>query len=95
VLEGMFMPGYPALDLFLGLAITAGFVLVVGWGGLLSTIAALTTHFILLRSPLTADNSSWTFPTTVVLLGAVLALGLGGVAIATGRFQPPGARARV
>ena len=86
VLQGMFTPGYPTLDLVLGFLITATFVLVVGWGGLLATVAALTTHFILLRAPLTLDTSSWRFSATIVMLGAVLAMGLGGTAIATGRF---------
>ena len=71
-----------------GFAITIGFVLIVGWTGLLATVAALTTHFLLLRAPLTMDVSSWRFTTTVVLLGAVVSLGLAGVAIATGRLQP-------
>jgi hypothetical protein len=87
VLAGMFMPGYPTLAFGLGLAITSGFVLVVGWTGLLATIATLTTHFLLLRAPLTTDVSSWRFTTTAVLLGAVVALGLAAVAIATGRLQ--------
>ena len=89
VLQGMFMPGYPALAFTLGLAITIGFVLVVGWTGLLATVATLTTHFLLLRTPLTTDVASWRFPTTVVLMGAVLALGLAGVAIASGRLRNP------
>ena len=88
VLAGMFVPGYPTLAFSLGLAITIGFVLIVGWTGLLATVAALTTHFLLLRAPLTMDVSSWRFTTTVVLLGAVVSLGLAGVAIATGRLQP-------
>jgi Protein kinase domain len=93
VLQGMFTPGYPSLDLALGLLITATFVLVVGWGGLLATVAALSTHFILLRAPLTADTSSWRFPTTVIMLGAVLAMGIASAAIASGRLQPRGGAA--
>jgi len=88
VLQGMFVPGYPTLAFVLGLAITSGFVLVVGWAGLLATVAALTTHFILLRAPLTLDTSSWRFPTTVIMLGAIVTMGLAATAIASGRFQP-------
>jgi len=86
VLQGMFTPGYPTLDFVLGLLITTTFVLVVGWGGLLATVAALTTHFILLRSPLTLETSSWRFATTIVMLGAVVAMGVTATAIATGRL---------
>jgi hypothetical protein len=82
----MFTPGYPTLDFVLGLVITTTFVLVVGWGGLLATVAALTTHFILLRSPLTLETSSWRFATTIVMLGAVVAMGVTATAIATGRL---------
>jgi hypothetical protein len=88
VLQGMFVPGYPTLAFVLGLAITIGFVLIIGWTGLLATVATLTTHFVLLRAPLTFDTSSWRFPTTVVMLGAIVAVGLAATAIASGRLQP-------
>jgi len=83
VLNGMFEPGYPVLDVVLGLMITAGFVVAIAWGGLLVTIAALATHFILLRSPITADLTSWRAPTTFVMLGTVVAIGLGSCFSAT------------
>lgn len=78
VLEGMFSPGIPALDFIMGLVITAIFVAVIGWVGLLATVAALMTHFLLLRAPLTSDLSSWRAPAGLVYLGVVLAIGVGG-----------------
>jgi hypothetical protein len=82
VINGMFSPGAPAIDLALGLIITTGFVVVIGWAGLLATIATLATHFVLLRAPLTTDLSLWWAPTGLVYIGAVLALGLGGCYLA-------------
>jgi serine/threonine-protein kinase len=76
VLNGMFEPGNPALDVVLGVLITTGFVAVIAWAGLLATIATLATHFILLRAPLTADLTSWRAPATIVLLGSVVGAGL-------------------
>jgi hypothetical protein len=89
VMNGMFPPGSPAVDLVFGLIITAAFVGVLGWAGLLTAIATLSTHFILLRAPLTTDVSSWRAPTGFVFLAAVLLLGLGGCYIA----MHPGRRA--
>jgi serine/threonine-protein kinase len=86
VMNGMFSPGAPAVDLVFGLIITGAFVGVLGWAGLLTAIATLATHFILMRAPLTTDISSWRAPTGYVFLGAVLLLGLGGCYIAT---RPP------
>ena len=82
VINGMFSPGSPAIDLALGLIITTAFVLVIGWAGLLATIAALATHFTLLRAPLTTDLSAWWATTGLVYLGVILALGLGGCYLA-------------
>jgi serine/threonine-protein kinase len=86
VMNGMFSPGAPAVDLVFGGIITAAFVAVIGWAGLLTAISTLATHFILLRAPLTADLSSWRAPTGFVFVGAVLVLGLGGCYLAA---QPP------
>ena len=77
VLEGLFSPGIPALDFIMGLAITAIFVAVIGWVGLLATVVTLMTHFLLLRAPLTMDLGSWRAPAGLVYLTAVLVLGLG------------------
>ena len=82
VLEGMFSPGMPALDLILGLIITSIFVAVIGWAGLLATIVTVLTHFLLLRTPLTTDLASWRAPAAMVSLAVILALGLGGCYLA-------------
>jgi serine/threonine-protein kinase len=84
VLNGMFEPGNPGLDIVLGVLITTAFVAVTAWAGLLATIATLATHFILLRAPLTIDLASWRAPATFVLLGAVLGTGLYGCWTAMG-----------
>ena len=65
-------------DLVVGVIITAAFVGVLGWAGLLTAIAALSTHFILLRAPLTTDLSSWRAPAGLVFIGTVLLIGLAG-----------------
>ena len=65
-------------------------MLVIGWAGLLATIAALATHFILLRAPMTTDLSLWWAPTGLIDIGFVLALGLGGCYLAA-RDAPAGA----
>ncbi len=59
VINGMFNPGTPILDVAIGLGIIAVWTGVILYGGLLATVAALATHFILLRSPITTDFSSW------------------------------------
>src|SRR5204862_4590909 len=83
VLEGMFIPGMPALDLILGLIITGIFVMVIGWAGLLATMATLLTHFLLLRAPLTTDLASWRAGAGIVNIGAALLLGLGAAYVAS------------
>jgi serine/threonine-protein kinase len=83
VMNGMFTPGAPAVDLAIGVLITSAFVAVLGWAGLLTAIAALATHFILLRSPLTTDFSSWRAGSGLVFLGSVVLLGLGSCYLAT------------
>jgi len=92
VMNGMFSPGSPQADVLVGLVITASFVGVLGWAGLLTAIATLATHFILLRAPLTTDFSSWRSTPSLVFVGAVLLLGLGGCYIAA---RPPLTRSRV
>src|SRR6185436_3727909 len=83
VLQGMFNPGWPLLDLICGLIITTMFVAIIGWQGLLATIVTLTTHFLLLRAPLTSNLSSWRAPAGIVYLLALLALGVGGAYFAS------------
>jgi predicted Ser/Thr protein kinase len=94
VINGMFTPGLPLLDLALGGVIVTLFVVVIGWAGLLATVAALLTHFLLLRAPLTTDLGSWRGPTTIVILLAIVGLGLGGALIGAGRLQQRGATPR-
>ena len=74
------------MDLAIGVLITAGFGGVLGWAGLLTAIAALATHFILLRSPMTTEFSSWRAASGLVFLGSVLLIGLGSCYLAT---RPP------
>ena len=59
VLQGMFPPGTPVLDLVIGLGIIGIWTGVILHAGLLSTVAALATHFMLLRAPITTELSSW------------------------------------
>jgi len=92
VLQGMFNPGWPLLDFACGLIITTIFVATIGWAGLLATIAALATHFLLLRAPLTADVSSWRMSADLVDVMALAALGVGGAWLAS--RTAPGAPAR-
>ena len=78
----MFEPGYPTLDVVLGILITTGFVVVIAWAGLLATIATLAAHFVLLRAPITLDVTSWRGTATFVLLGGVVTAGIYGCLIA-------------
>jgi hypothetical protein len=86
VINGLFSPGPPWIALVLGVIITITFVIIIGWVGLLATIAALTTHFALLRVPLTTDFSTWWASTGLLYLVSALALGLGGCYLAA---RPP------
>ena len=88
VMNGMFSPGSPAADVIVGLVITAAFVGVIGWAGLLTAIATLATHFMLLRAPLTTDLSSWRSTPTFVFMGTILLLGLGGCYLAARPHAP-------
>jgi Protein kinase domain len=83
VLQGMFNPGWPVLDLVSGLIITTAFVITLEGAGLLATIATLATHFLLLRAPLTTDLSNWRAGAAIVIAGAVLLGGLGGAYLAS------------
>jgi predicted Ser/Thr protein kinase len=82
VLEGLFSPGIPALDFIMGLVITAIFVAVIGWAGLLATVVTVMTHFLLLRAPLTTDLGSWRATAGLVYLAVVLAIGFGACYLA-------------
>ena len=94
VINGMFEPGNPVLDLVFGLLIATGFVVIIAWAGLLATVAALATHFALLRAPLTTDFASWRSTATFVLLGAVLGAGLYGCFTASQGQRFPGSNSQ-
>jgi tRNA A-37 threonylcarbamoyl transferase component Bud32 len=82
VIQGMFTPGTPLLDLMIGAGIIGIYIGVILYWGLLATIVTLFTHFLLTGAPLTTDLDSWratagiTFTITLAslaLLGAWLA----------------------
>jgi eukaryotic-like serine/threonine-protein kinase len=82
VISGMFPGSTPWLDLATGAAIISIFILTILRAGLLSAIAALFTHFILLRAPITTDLSSWHATIGLWYVGVLLALGLGACYLA-------------
>jgi serine/threonine-protein kinase len=91
VVAGMFPPGTPRLDLAIGAGITGMFIVMIIRFGLLATVAGLTTHFILLRAPLTTDFNSWRGPIGLWYLGAVALLGFGAAYVArSSAGAPPG-----
>ena len=77
VIDGMFPGNTPWLDVAIGVGIIAIFILTIVRAGLLSAIAALYTHFVLLRAPITTDFSSWHATIGIWHIGVVLAVGLG------------------
>ena len=76
VIQGMFSPGTPILDIAIGLGIIGIWTGVILYGGLLATVAALTTHFILLRAPLTTDLASWHATPGITYLLVIGGIGL-------------------
>jgi tRNA A-37 threonylcarbamoyl transferase component Bud32 len=78
VIQGMFSPGTPMLDLAIGCGIIGIFIGVILRWGLLATIAALFTHFMLLRAPLTADVNSWRATAGLTHIAVLGGLGLLG-----------------
>jgi hypothetical protein len=81
-INGMFPDGTPVLDVLIGLALISVFVLTIIRVGLLATTTAITTHFLLLRAPITTDLSAWYAPAGLWIVGVVAALGLGACYIA-------------
>jgi serine/threonine-protein kinase len=81
-INGMFPGSSPVLDLALGSVLITIFVIVIARFGLLATSAALTSHFILLRSPLTLELSSWRGSIALLFVGLVAVAGFGGVYLA-------------
>ena len=76
VIQNMFSPGTPILDIAIGLGIIGIWTGVILYGGLLATVAALTTHFILLRAPLTTHLSSWHATPGITYLLVIGGIGL-------------------
>jgi hypothetical protein len=77
VISGMFPAGTPRLDLAIGAAIISIYIAVIIRHGLLASVAALATHFILLRAPLTTDFASWRGPLGLWYVGVIAAIGFG------------------
>jgi len=77
VIDGMFPGSTPWLDVAIGACIITIFILTIVRAGLLSAIAALFTHFVLLRAPITTDLSNWHSTIGIWHIGVVLAAGLG------------------
>jgi hypothetical protein len=85
VISGMFPAGTPILDIATGLGIIAIWTGVILYAGLLSTVAALAVHFVLLRAPITTDFSSWRGAPGVTYLLLVGGAGLLAAYLATRR----------
>jgi hypothetical protein len=77
VINGMFPGNTPWLDIAIGAGIISIFILTIVRAGLLAAIAALFTHFVLLRAPITTDISSWHATAGLCHVGVILAAGLG------------------
>jgi serine/threonine-protein kinase len=76
VIQNMFPQGTPVLDIAIGLGIIGIWTGVILYGGLLATVAALTTHFLLLRAPITTDFSSWRATPGITYLLVIGGVGL-------------------
>ena len=81
-INGMFAPGTPRLDLAIGVLLITVFILTIVRYGLLAATAALTTHFVLLRAPLTLDLASWRAPIGFWFVAVVAVAGLGACYLA-------------
>jgi serine/threonine-protein kinase len=82
VINGMFPGSTPRLDLAIGFGIITIFILTAVRAGLLSAVAALFTHFALLRAPITTDLSTWHATYTIWQVGVLAAIGFGACYIA-------------
>jgi hypothetical protein len=92
VINDMFNPGTPLLDVAIGLGIIVIWTGVILYGGLLATVAALVTHFILLRGSITTDLSSWRATPGLTYLLVIGGVGLAAAYLA--RTSVPGLKAR-
>ena len=82
VIQGMFSPGTPLLDLAIGCGIIGILLGVILRWGLLATIAALFTHFMLLRAPPPTDITSWRASAGITYTIVLAGLGLLGAWLA-------------
>jgi hypothetical protein len=90
-INGMFPEGTPVLNFTLGACLVGVLVATIHRRGLLPTVAALVTHFVLLRAPITTDLGSWRGPLGLWFIGVVAAFGLGACYIASARTPRLGA----
>ncbi len=83
--RGMFMPGTPVLDVVIGGLIISVFVGVIATFGLLSATAALGTHFVMLRAPITTDLSAWWATLGMCTVALIVAATAASASFALGR----------
>ncbi len=83
--NGMFVAGTPLLDLLLGALIIVVFFLVVSRFGLLAATAALTTHFLLVRAPITTNLGVWWAQIGLAMLGLLVAATVTAASFALGK----------
>lgn len=88
VISGMFPAGTPVLDIVIGLGIILIWTGVILHAGLLATVAALATHFVLLRAPITMDLASWRGTLGITYLLLVGGAGLLAAYLASSRQTP-------
>jgi serine/threonine-protein kinase len=81
-INGMFPPATPLLNVAIGTALIAVFVFTIVRFGLLATMTALATHFVLLRAPITVHLASWRGSTGLWFVGLVAVAGLGACYLA-------------
>jgi serine/threonine-protein kinase len=82
VISGMFPAGTPRLDVAIGAAIISILIFVIIRFGLLASLAALSTHFILLRATLTTDLSTWRGSLALWYLAFFAIVGFGAAYVA-------------
>ncbi|HEX6974396.1 MAG TPA: serine/threonine-protein kinase, partial [Vicinamibacterales bacterium] len=81
-INGMFAPTTPMLNIAIGAVLISIFVFTIVRFGLLATVAALATHFVLLRAPTTIHLGTWRGAMGLWFVGLVALVGLGSCWIA-------------
>jgi serine/threonine-protein kinase len=81
-LNGMFAPSTPMLNVAIGAMLVSVLVFTIVRFGLLATVAALATHFVLLRAPTTIHLTTWRGAMGLWFIGLVAIAGLGACYIA-------------